>query len=95
MTIRKLHHAITIGNLSDLKQLINSKLSTCRDKGGRSLLHKSVMFERSFITKYLLKEFREIVHIKDNVSYRHFTIIAVLFSIFFMIQRTPIQLMLL
>ncbi|XP_033724606.1 poly [ADP-ribose] polymerase tankyrase-2-like [Pecten maximus] len=64
--IRKLHHAVTIGNLAKLKEDITPKLSVCRDMGGRGLLHKAVMFERKYVISYLLKEFPATMKIRDN-----------------------------
>lgn len=46
-----------------------NRLATARDKGGRGLLHKAVLFERRFIIKYFLREYPEMVHLKDIVSF--------------------------
>lgn len=66
--IRQLHTAVERGNLLEVKRLITADLSKSRDKGGRGLLHKAVLFERRFVIKYLLKEFPKMVHVEDYVS---------------------------
>ncbi|XP_052082260.1 uncharacterized protein LOC127719926 [Mytilus californianus] len=64
-TIRRIHVAIETGNLHEIKQHMINRLADSRDKGGRGLLHKAVLFERRFIIKYFLKEYPEMVHLKD------------------------------
>ena len=72
-TIRRLHVAIENGNLHEIKQHMINRLAVCRDKGGRGLLHKAVLYERRFIIKYFLKEYPQMVHIRDFVSSLIFT----------------------
>ncbi|CAG2231083.1 unnamed protein product [Mytilus edulis] len=64
-TIRRIHVSIETGNLHEVKQHMINRLATARDKGGRGLLHKAVLFERRFIIKYFLREYPEMVHLKD------------------------------
>ncbi|KAJ8313223.1 hypothetical protein KUTeg_009221 [Tegillarca granosa] len=65
-SIRRLHQSVANGNLKEVKELMNGSLSSCRDKGGRSLLHKAVLFERRFIIKFLLLQYPETINVQDT-----------------------------
>ena len=67
--MREVHKAVELGNLQRLKRTMDDKLVSSRDRGGRSRMHKAILYERVYIIKYLLKTYPDIVNIKDNVSF--------------------------
>ena len=67
-TMGLVRKSIEAGNLQRIKQLTTDGLVLVRDRGGRTLLHYAMIYERLFVIKFLLKTYPDLLHLKDNVS---------------------------
>uniref|UniRef100_A0A914CDY9 Uncharacterized protein n=1 Tax=Acrobeloides nanus TaxID=290746 RepID=A0A914CDY9_9BILA len=65
--IQAIHKAIEQGNLRAVKLLTDrKKLSLCRDGKGLSPLHKAIVFGRTDIAKYLIRNYPQSVNAMDQ-----------------------------
>uniref|UniRef100_A0A8R1HMB2 ANK_REP_REGION domain-containing protein n=1 Tax=Caenorhabditis japonica TaxID=281687 RepID=A0A8R1HMB2_CAEJA len=65
--IQSIHKAVETGNLRAVKLLTDrKKLSLCRDSRGLSPLHKAIVFERTDIAKYLIRNYPQSVNAMDQ-----------------------------
>ncbi|KAF1761479.1 hypothetical protein GCK72_009735 [Caenorhabditis remanei] len=65
--IQSIHKAVETGNLRAVKLLTDrKKLSLCRDTRGLSPLHKAIVFERTDIAKYLIRNYPQSVNAMDQ-----------------------------
>uniref|UniRef100_A0A1I7W721 ANK_REP_REGION domain-containing protein n=1 Tax=Heterorhabditis bacteriophora TaxID=37862 RepID=A0A1I7W721_HETBA len=66
--IQAIHKAVETGNLRAVKLLTDrKKLTLCRDSRGLSPLHKAIVFDRSDIAKYLIRNYPHAVNAMDQV----------------------------
>ena len=61
-------NGIMKGNLMEVRDNLNKKLSKTRDRNGRTPLIQAVLLERRFVIKHILKEFPKSVNATDFVS---------------------------
>ena len=61
-------NGIMKGNLMEVRDNLNKKLSKTRDRNGRIPLIQAVLLERRFVIKHILKEFPKTVNATDFVS---------------------------
>ncbi|CAJ0942117.1 unnamed protein product, partial [Mesorhabditis belari] len=65
--IAAIHKAVETGNLRAVKLLTDrKKLALCRDSRGLSPLHKSIVFEKTDIAKYLIRNYPQSVNAMDQ-----------------------------
>ncbi|PAV76297.1 hypothetical protein WR25_16953 isoform C [Diploscapter pachys] len=65
--IQAIHKAVETGNLRAVKLLTDrKKLALCRDTRGLTPLHKAIVFERSDIAKYLIRNYPQSVNAMDQ-----------------------------
>ncbi|CAI5445216.1 unnamed protein product [Caenorhabditis angaria] len=65
--VQSIHKAVETGNLRAVKLLTDrKKLSLCRDTRGLSPLHKAIVFERTDIAKYLIRNYPQSVNAMDQ-----------------------------
>ncbi|XP_053378494.1 uncharacterized protein LOC123526634 [Mercenaria mercenaria] len=54
-TFRQVCHVINIGHLAQVQSLLTGKVIKVKDRHGRSLAHRAVLFERRHVLRYLIK----------------------------------------
>ncbi|GMS90395.1 hypothetical protein PENTCL1PPCAC_12570, partial [Pristionchus entomophagus] len=65
--IQAIHKNVESGNLRAVKLLTDrKKLALCRDSRGLSPLHKAIVFERTDIAKYLIRNYPQSVNAMDQ-----------------------------
>ncbi|GMR43020.1 hypothetical protein PMAYCL1PPCAC_13215 [Pristionchus mayeri] len=65
--IQAIHKNVEMGNLRAVKLLTDrKKLALCRDSRGLSPLHKAIVFERTDIAKYLIRNYPQSVNAMDQ-----------------------------
>lgn len=72
--IQAIHKAIETGNLRAVKLLADrKKVALCRDARGLSPLHKAIVFGRTDIAKYLVRNYPQSVNAMDQVRFFSFS----------------------
>ncbi|XP_013406684.1 ankyrin-1 [Lingula anatina] len=62
----QLHKAVENANMSEAKKYLDDRdMGRAKDRGGRTPLHKAVIYERRIIIKFLIKDYPETLNMKD------------------------------
>lgn len=64
----QLHSFIRAANLQEARGLMDGVTVRAKDRAGRTALHKALLYEKTFITKHIAQNFKEIINLQDAVS---------------------------